>query len=77
MANGVYKHGRIGRINRPLGIGSIQPDDGGEPVIFPSVSVPGGRAGFDDLRPGQKVKYLLRPAEGWPVGIAEDVIPEE
>ena len=76
MANGVYKHGRIGRISRPLGIGSIHPDDEGDSVIFPSASVQGGQAGFDQLRPGQRVKYLTRPREGWPVEIAEDVIPE-
>lgn len=76
MANGIYRHGKIEGLDRQSGIGIIRPDDDGRPVIFPAAALPGGRAEFDQLRPGQRVDYLSGANENLPVEIAMDVYPK-
>lgn len=68
--------GRIKRIHRSLGIGTIEPAEDGSEVIFTNDAVKGGQDGFRDLKEGDIVKYRLYPAEIAGRHFADDVWPE-
>lgn len=76
MANGVYGHGRVKRVHRGLGVGTIQPNNGGDEVIFTGGSVRGGARGFEELAEGDRVRYLPYPGMIAGSGFAEDVSPD-
>ncbi len=76
MANGEFGHGKVYRIVRPLGIGTIRPSGGGGDVIFSKQVVKGGDAGFDKLKENDPVRYRKYPEKLGEQDIAEEVIPE-
>lgn len=67
--------GKIKRLHRSLGIGTITPDTGGEEIIFPAGAVYGGKAGFGNLKEGDSVNYRLYPEQIHSTSFAEDVWP--
>lgn len=74
MPNGEYGRGRVTRINRPLGVGVIEPDSGGPPVLFTPEAVQGGADGFQKLRRGDSVSYHPAPGKIGEVDFADDVM---
>jgi cold shock CspA family protein len=68
--------GRIKRIHRSLGVGTIEPSDGGPEVIFTDDAVKGGQDGFRNLKEGDPVKYRPYPAEIADRQFADDVWPD-
>lgn len=77
MATDESKGGKIKRIYRTQGIGTIRPDSGGGDVIFTDGAVRGGRRGFKNLREGDLVRYRTYPDEIAGKEFAEDIYCED
>ena len=71
--------GVIKEINRPLGIGAITPNSGSDtgPVLFTPAAVRGGQRRFEELAPGQPVKYRKYPNRIGDADFTEDVEPDD
>ena len=70
-----FGEGRVKRMFRGLGIGIIEPIDGGEDVIFSSDVTKGGLRGFSDLGEDDRVRYREYPGGINGRRFAEDVWP--
>jgi cold shock CspA family protein len=52
-------YGTIDRMYRSLGIGTINPQEGGSKIIFTVAAVKGGADGFQSLIEKDKVEYRV------------------